>query len=243
MIELKYLEWDSEILGVPSGIIDASDIPAARFEDVTSLILEKTEKNRELKFITIKLPERGIQTAECLIRKGASLINTELTFKYDSAYAEGHNYLSDKNLKLDFCKKTDATPFIPLAEQMMFSRFYLDPHIQQGKARKLWEESIRNHCGGLSDELSVAYLNNIPCGIIAVQKRQKRSVFMHIVGVLKEFQGKGIGRLMIEGITERYGKKYDLFVETQPENKKAKNLYIKSGFRIFDLKYILHYWR
>ena len=88
----------------------------------------------------------------------------------------------------------------------------------------------------------VTYFNNEPCGIVTIRFDNAEQIFLHIVGVIKEYQGKKIGTLMLNNIIERYTKDYIIYVETQSINTTAQNLYQKTGFKFYSLKYILHYW-
>ncbi|MFC1675850.1 GNAT family N-acetyltransferase [Planctomycetota bacterium] len=238
-LQLQYLDWDSKQLGIDCGLINCTEgDPAVLSEQVSELI----EKQPELKFVTIKLASEYIDAVNTLVKKGALLIDTEVVFCVPKGSGDNLNFVSD-DLRLEFCQQVDSKAFIRLAEQMRLSRFFRDAKIPEDKAIKLWEESIKNHCEGFADQLLVGYLGETPCSIVTVKFKEAERLFLHIVGVLDGYQGKGIGKSMLCGILKRYSGKYDIYVETQSINTAAQNLYKRAGFKFDDLRYILHYWR
>jgi len=242
-LRLKYLDWDSQQLGIGCGLIDATEFKNLPEPDsLIDWIREITEGKKDIKFITIKLPCHWTGTVNALVKNRALLIDAELTFVYAKGTKKNSNDIPN-NCRLEFCKEVDSRAFLPLAEEMRFSRFFLDSNISDDKAIHLWERSIKNHCEGFADRLLVAYFDDEPSGIVTLKFEDSEQLFLHIVGVLKRYQGKKIGKLMLNRITQRYGKKYSIYVETQSINIQAQKVYQKSGFRYHTLKYVLHFWR
>jgi GNAT superfamily N-acetyltransferase len=239
---LNYLDWDSEQLGVRCGLIDATKIEYLPEPNVlTGLVKKLVEEKRDIEFVTIKLSKECLRTVNALVQIGGVLIDTELTFIYSKGLEPDPKVVSN-NYKLDFCEEVDSRPFLPLAEEMRFSRFFLDPKISNDKAIALWEASIRNHCEGFADQLLVAHSNNEPCGIVTLRFDDSSQIGLHIVGVVKKHQRKGLGRLMLNKIIERYGEDNRIYTETQSINVPAQRVYRKAGFEYHSLKYVLHYW-
>lgn len=239
---LKYLDWDSKQLGVRCGIIDGINIqnlskPAALTKHIKTLC-----KKKNFDFITIKLKSDFLKTVNELIKAGALLVDTELTFHYSGRTSKEDLGSIPRGVKVTFCKKCNSKSFIKLAKEMRYSRFFVDPKIPTNKALHLWQTSIKNHCEGFADKLLIAYRKNSPCGIIALRFKNDRQLFLHIVGVLAGFRGKNIGRHMLQKIIECYAKDYDICVETQSANAVAQIVYQKAGFKLHSLKYVLHYW-
>ena len=242
-LRLKYLDWDSQQLGIGCGLIDATEFKNLPEPDsLIDWIREITEGKKDIKFITIKLPCTWTGTVNALVQNRALLIDAELTFVYAKGTKKNSNDIL-YNCRLEFCKEADSRAFLPLAEEMRFSRFFLDSNISDDKAIHLWERSIKNHCEGFADQLLVAYFDNEPSGIVTLKFKDSEQLFLHIVGVLKRYQGKKIGKLMLNKIAQRYGEDYSIYVETQSINMRAQKAYQKSGFRYHTLKYVLHFWR
>lgn len=241
----RRLDWDTEQLGVSSALIDASGLDGQSASPALYGRIKKTcEDEKDAGFITIKLPECCPETVNALIRMGASLIDTELVFRYSKGAVLNDAKSARSGLRFLFCREYPAERFMPLAGEMRLSRFFLDPRIPETKALRLWQASIRNHCDGtVGDELLVALYKREPCGIIMLKFKGRRRLFLHVVGVLKEFRGKRIAVSMLSEAAKAYSGSHDIFVETSSRNMPARTAYQRSGFTQYSLAYILHYWR
>ena len=231
------LEWDSKQLDLNCGLIglrDASlDINQYELADNVKKLLAE---HRNADFITIKLPGDFPVVLDCLLKSSARFIETELIYIF--------NHISDDTVKhtVNFFDSFDPDVFIPLADEMIFSRFYMDDNIPQAKARNLWSDSIRNHCMGRADRIAVVYLETQPVGMATINFINNENIALHIIGVLRPFQGHGLGCSLMSGITREYGDKYKIFVETQSINKNAQRLYQRTGFFLDSMRYVLHVW-
>ncbi len=231
------LTWDSEMLGLSCGLIDCGD-PMAEMDDdslrqqIEGLILE----HEEVEFLTIKLPTRFKEATDRLIGNGARFIDTELTFKYQPRPSAA------ASRSVVFSSSAEFEAFAPLAQEMKFSRFFLDPGIPFSKALNLWTESIRNYCQGRANELALAFRRGQPVGLATLNLCPGMAIKLHIVGVLREFQGQGVGSELLSAVTSRYGQDYDIAVETLSMNTPAQRLYQKAGFEVDSRRHVLHLW-
>ena len=233
----EHLEWDSKQLGLQCGLIGFRDIsPDINQCELADNVKKLIAENRDADFIAIKLPGDFPIVLDCLVKNSAKFIDTELVYKF--------NHTSDVNNEHDvnFFDSFDSELFIPLADEMVFSRFYMDDNIPRDKARKLWSESIRNHCMGRADRLAIVYVQEQPVGMATLNFGDNKNINLHIVGVLKSFQGHGIGSSLMSRITKEYGGKHEIFVEAQSLNKGAQRFYKRAGFFLDSMRYILHVW-
>ena len=233
----EHLEWDSKQLDLKCGHIGFRDIsPDINQYKLADNVREIINENRDSDFITIKLPGDFPIVLDCLVKNSAKFIDTELVYKF--------NHTSDvtNEHSVNFFDSFAHDLFIPLADEMTFSRFCMDDNIPQDKARKLWSASIRNHCIGRADRLAVVYLQEQPAGMATMNFDNNMNINLHIVGVLRPFQGHGLGRSLISRITREYGDKSEIFVETQSLNKSARGLYQRTGFSLDSMRYVLHVW-
>ena len=249
-LEITELDWDSEQLGIQCASLDLlhhqTDVDeCSLIKNITALLNDRCN----LTFLTIKLPEHLLNTKTEVIKMGGMLVDTELTFVATKNNTQQLNEVKTRSSETlnskyssEFCKQTKATPFIELANEMKLSRFFNDENIGLAAATKLWQCSIKNHCQGFADELLVAYYEQMPAGLITMRISEDNSIYLHIVGVLKKFQAKGIGKNMLADIINRYGEHYSIYVETQSVNINAQKLYKGAGFSLDNKKYILHYW-
>ena len=233
----EQLEWDSKQLDLKCGRIGFRDVsPDINQHKLKDNVREIIDENRDTDFITTKLPGEFPIVLDCLVKNSARFIDTELVYRF--------NHTSDVTNEhtVNFFDSFDPDIFIPLADEMIFSRFYMDDNIPLDKARKLWSDSIRNHCIGRADRLAVVYLQEQPAGMATMNFDNNMNINLQIVGVLRPFQGHGLGRSLISRITREYGDKNEIFVETQSLNKSAQKLYQRTGFFLDSMRYVLHVW-
>ncbi len=233
----EHLEWDSKQLDLKCGLIGLRDVALnANQNEIADTIIQTIGKNRDTDFITIKLPGDFPAVLNCLLKHSARFIDTELVYQF------AHFSDISGEHAVNFFDSFDPNVFIPLADEMIFSRFYIDDRIRHDAARQLWVDSIRNHCMGRADRLAVVFVQEQPVGIATINFRDNKAINLHIVGVLKPFQGRGAGSSLLSRITREYGGKYEIFTETQSLNKSAQMLYQRAGFFLNSIQYILHVW-
>lgn len=242
-VDLQYLDWDSEQLGMRCGLIDlTASRTSQRLEEVDGLIENVIQEAKDIEFVTIKLPSHCNGAVNDLVWSGSRLIDTELTFYWEKSISRLPWSIPD-NCHFEFCRETDSQPFVGLAEEMRTSRFFQDPRIPETKAIHLWRSSIRNHCEGFADELLIAHVDSRPAGIVTLRFQEPEEIWLQIVGVLRNSRRKGIGRLMLNAVRERYGEEKSIYVDTYSINAAAQGLYQAAGFKYHTLKYVLHFWR
>ncbi len=241
-MDIEYLEWDSDELGIRAGLIDLTGRSGQ--EDGSALdiqLIELLKNDEKFHFVTVKLCADHIEAANSLIQNGATLIDTALTFVF-AGYRRA-TPLTNHDFSFEFVNRVDGNLFLELADGMSLSRFYKDERIGYPIANRLWRHSIMNHCQGFADELLVAYHGSEPCGLITIAFRDNNQINLHIVGVLEKWRGKKIAPMMLRKISQRHGVKHKIFVETQSNNIRAQRVYQSSGFIFHHLTYIIHWWR
>jgi ribosomal protein S18 acetylase RimI-like enzyme len=95
---------------------------------------------------------------------------------------------------------------------------------------------------GRADKLAIVYEQGQPAGMATIKFGDNKIINLHIIGVLKSFQGHGIGSSLMSRITKEYGNNHEIFVETQSLNKSAQRLYKRAGFFLDSMRYVLHVW-
>jgi ribosomal protein S18 acetylase RimI-like enzyme len=234
----KQLAWDASLLGFPCGEISLLKLPSNTDQKILASQIKDLLANKEEKLIVVKLPNYFNSLFPLFVRKNCTFIDTEITFEYT-----GNKCQADiGDFTVEFTKQCDPKALRPLAEEMLFSRYYLDKKIQKNIAHTIWLESISNHCTGLADEVAVAYSGKKPAGVITVSIKNTDKINLHIVGVLKKFQGQGVGTALLRNIIARYCESHAIFVEAMSLNSKAVNFYQKNGFTVRALHYVLHIW-
>jgi len=245
-LSFREQEWDSEQLGVRCGQVFFGFLPENTDQH---FLIEKTKEiisaHSNYDMIFFKIPDVFAEFFKAMVREGADYIGSEIVFRHDPGGRRGR--FSEVNNKpgvdILFQKTVKYKPFLALADEMKYSRFYLDARIDHIRASKLWRNSITNYCCGRADMLAVAYVNGLPAGLITINFIGAKRINLHIVGVLKNYRNLGIGYSMLVKVIEKYGDSMEIFVEAISANKSALRLYGKSGFVVSELKYVMHYWR
>ena len=111
------------------------------------------------------------------------------------------------------------------------------------------EEAVKEYINGVKDKVVLAaYVGKIAVGFLSIKEHNKFTSEVYVLGTLKEFQGRGIGRKLIEQATnflKKESKKY-LTVKTLSEShsdenyKKTRKFYRAMGF--YPLEEIIEIW-
>ena len=123
-----------------------------------------------------------------------------------------------------------------------YDRFHSDPMFPKDKSDQLHAKWIVNCCKGLADEVLVATADK-PSGFITCKIDGSIGI-IEMVGVSKDAQRKGIGKLLVyEALRWFEGNKVDsVDVGTQNRNMPALRLYINAGFRPVSSTVTFHKW-
>jgi dTDP-4-amino-4,6-dideoxy-D-galactose acyltransferase len=126
----------------------------------------------------------------------------------------------------------------------VFSRFHVDPNVEQEKFRELfslWTE--KSLLKIIAREVLVVRDNSGVCGMITlVEKGDVGDI--GLLAVDKRCRGRGLGKSLVLAAQQWFvtnGFKYGTVV-TQSDNKNACHLYEKSGYCLSSLTYVYHLW-
>lgn len=246
-VKLKYLPWDSGILGIKCGVIEILKKSSliAKEDNLSGLLkmLLNIARKQQYKFLVSKInaEEQGIANA-CFLNKGI-LIDTELIFiksheekKLLPVEPQGNNVLIKK-----FNTYWNNSLF-KIAESFTYSRFHKDNNIKSTKAIRLWRNSIHNNCHGRASYSIICFVNKKPVGIMNVfEKNGISEIFL--IGLIHAYQNRGLGGAMMKFYEKNISKKIkNHLVETSILNYKAQNLYLVMGYRNNKAKYVIHFW-
>ncbi len=224
------LDWDSKILGLKCGTVL---LPPTGTDDekLARSIMEAIPPGEALTLC--KLSSSYPRTATELIRLGGRIVDSELIFRFHAA-----PHQPPGNIEVHSLTVTSPEPFLPLATQLIHSRLAMDPLILQEKAQRLWRESIRNLCSGRADLLVEARINGQPAGLAAiVDEKDGRNIFF--LGVLAEHRRQGVGTAILHHLGNQTIDR-PLRVEALASNTPALAAYVRGGFNLESMRYILH---
>lgn len=222
MNQFEKLPWDSEFFGFAVGKVTVSDELKNIGELLTSIpfrllyVFSKQNLNIE-SVISSKMITYG-RTLENTAYVGESEFYSDLepmSMLFNLAYISGK-----------------------------YSRFNVDPYIQETKFRELYRQWVINSVNkSFADEIIVRKINDEIVGMITVKKQSERGQ-IGLFAVGDEFQGKGIGRdLILCGMhyLQKIGCK-EVTVQTQKENMDACRFYEKLDYKTYNEEYVYHYW-
>jgi len=242
-ITFQFLKWDSEQLGFPCGIIDCSIFNSnlsqlQMINRINDLIIDHSK----VKFITLKISCFYNELLNNFLKKdNFKLIDTELIFKRKQLNKNNIKVKArQQEIMISHANRIDANFFLPLVQELKWSRFYLDNRINRNKAIHLWENSLKNHFSGRADDIAVAYINNKPAGLILITKTTSKSITLFLVGVLNEFKRREVGTALLNSVSKKYQTISNIFVETSCQNIPAQKLYQKNGYIVENIKHIIH---
>lgn len=122
-----------------------------------------------------------------------------------------------------------------------YSRFHLDPRVDDALAHRIKREWIRSYVEGRrGDSLWAVLDGGEPAGFLAVLKSGDKAV-IDLIGVAAGRQGRGFGRDLVRFFVNAYsGASAGLLVGTQAANAPSMKLYESCGFRAASAAYVLH---
>ena len=219
--------WLSKVLGVSS------------FKIVEpSLNISKDDlKHKDI--IYVKLQTDHSALINHFLRLNFSIIETNIILKSTKINLCENN----KEIECRFAIKDDEEEIKKIAaESFQNSRFHIDNRIPDKKANFLKAEWVSSFFKSLrGDWMVVAKYGGQICGFLQLLKN-KGNIIIDLIGVKKDFQGKGIGKSMINyALRKCASKETSFFVGTQLRNLKSIHFYHNIGFHITNSKYTLHY--
>jgi GNAT superfamily N-acetyltransferase len=126
-----------------------------------------------------------------------------------------------------------------------YSRFHLDPLIDDSLAHRIKREWINNYItGSRGESLLIASIGDVPAGFLAVigsEANGLRTRTIDLMAVANPFRARGVGKALVAAFINRYRDQGDLLtVGTQAANIPSMRLYEKFGFTIMKTAYVVH---
>lgn len=191
-------------------------------------------------FYFAKVSTRQVEGVRALSAAGFYVVDVNTTFERTP----------DASLPVDVLVRDfqpeDTDAILEIAGScFVYSRFHLDPLVPDEIAHRIKREWIANYArGARGDRLMVAELDGKPAGFLAVlaaKVGERPARVIDLVGVGKEFQGRGAGRALTQAFIRDYAGKCDILrVGTQAANIPSMRLYENCGFRMAETAYVLH---
>ena len=225
---IRKLAWDSIFFRRKIGKLKISRISLNQIN--ASL---KNAKEDGFKYILCKIKSQETDITKFLESLGFYLTDIGIICALETEKFN-HNTKKNSNMKKSIKIATDKDiPMLKEISKSLFleSRFYNDPFFSRKEADNLYQTWIENSVRGQNADIVLCVPN---IGFVTCKKSYKNLGEIILIGLKKEYKGKGIGTdLMEEAI--RWFKTQNVklvSVRTQLRNINAINFYLKLGFYI-----------
>ncbi len=238
-MKINYLPWDSDFFEMKIGKVDINELE--KFE--SSEFLKNAKKENYNLVYVFKYGK--ILNQQDINAANLELVDIMLTMskKFDKKQYKDTKY--DFRTKLS---KKELEECYYIAEQTsIVSRFYKEKTIGEEKTKELYRKWIDNTLDGIySDGLFLFKDSETVAGIYVIKTYDCEKIgYCSIIGVDKNFKGKGIGRKLWEEAFSYLANEKDIEtckVAFLLNNYPSFNFHLKMGFnKIEEIKYIYHY--
>jgi dTDP-4-amino-4,6-dideoxy-D-galactose acyltransferase len=234
----QYLDWDSDFFGCKIARINANQFDQGMMENTL-----KCCRDHDIEciyFLAEAVDSVSIKTAEENKFHFVD-IRVELELQFEGIISK-----DSIGGPLRSCNQDD----IPILQAMAKishrdSRFYSDGNFPNKICDALYEKWIERSCAGYANEVLIAEYQGRVAGYVSCHLGHLKEGSIGLLAVHPDFQGKGLGRLLVEGAI-RWFADHDVCratVVTQGKNYKAQRLYQRCGFVTKSVHVWYHWWR
>lgn len=242
MVTVQADSWLSDCLEVPTVRVCWT----ANCENQSYAEAEAVLRKQEQKFCFIKID--CLRTAEVnwLLKQRFELAEVHVRLQISGEEFQTRDWKSSTDNQTRIMKPGEADRVIEIAgNSFRYSRFHLDPQIDQAKADRIKAEWMRSYAEGRrGNEVLVAEVDGVIAGFLAVMivtGENQESVTIDLMGVDPAFRQRGVGKQLVEGFVQKYGGAGRMLnVGTQIANLPSLRLYEGCGFRVCSTEYVLH---
>lgn len=229
--------WLSEFIGKDTFKINVDDTLINQKDNFFKGQLEKLQGSRI--FIYSKVPTDRLSHVHYLEKSGFKLIDTNIKL---NRFSDVHqNVKFSDNCSIRLTEPGDKEKVAKLAENnFRFSRFHLDPEIDNNIANLVkcnWVENYYN--GKRDDKMVVACVSKKVAGFLLLIKKDK-ILTIDLIAVDARHQRRKIASDMINYTILNFDFS-ELQVGTQVGNIPSIRLYEKLGFRMIGSEYVFHF--
>tara|TARA_B110000008_G_scaffold262437_2_gene284762 strand:- start:7330 stop:8040 length:711 start_codon:yes stop_codon:yes gene_type:complete len=191
-------------------------------------------------FIYTKIQTSRIADISKLERIGFNLIDTNIQLQRPASGNWDEKNISS-SCRIRLAEPSDLPDIENIAaSSFLFSRFHLDPKIEDSVANEIKRQWATNFFAGKrGDCMVVAKDQNQTIGfLLLLDQEDKRTI--DLIAVSKGHRGKGLASAMIRfAAKEALGRQ--IVVGTQVANSPSLRSYENLGFRAYESYYVLHY--
>ncbi len=216
---IRELEWDSGFFEKKIGRVDVS-------KDFNIIAFQKEAKSFDLVYVFSEKP----------INNMAELVDVKVTYAKNVQH-----YGLDQNIE-DYNKnKHNYNQLLELAYLSGHeSRFKKDSFFCQQAFKGLYKKWLDKNINEPEQRVLVFVENQNLAGFVSYESTSSEAL-IHLIAVDSGYQGRGIGRKLMQAVENKLTLPATLSVPTQKTNEIAVRFYENYGFRLKQTVYIYHY--
>ena len=226
-MRINKLEWDSNFFDL----------------SVEKISLKNSKKNSKFILKIIKQSDFDLVylfSKSPLSRNFKNLFFNETKFTFKKKISSCNNI----NIAFPFDGELNQDVINLALDAGDFSRFKLDKRLSR-HFNDLYTKWIENSISKkFADQVFTVEKSNKIAGFITLKKVDKKSAYIGLIAVNREFRKSGVGKKLIlaaENWVSQQNLHY-LYVSTQKQNINACQFYYKMGFILEHKEYIFHIW-
>lgn len=229
----EILKWDTDFFGFPVAKIYGDELSE---QNLRTCLLELKQKTRLVYYAS----SHKLEASDLMDEFNGLFVDEKITF-----YKEGVAEIKTDPHVLEYNDKLSFKELLNLGlESGIYSRYKVDPNIEEGKYEALYKEWVINSVNHrLAEKVCVYVLGNQIAGMITLGIKNNRAD-IGIIAVEEAARGKGIGKALLrsaEVFSHQKGLS-QIQVVTQGINEPALALYRGAGYSIEKTEYFYHFW-
>lgn len=227
-MELKKLEWDSLFFDMEIYSLQV-DINYSIKDTLIQKIEEVSNKNTKFLIQTL-IPSDEHRTIEHIQEVGFEYVETKINLTKDVMIENN----VDENMYLKKIKFEDTFSFRDILFDMYGENSRFTSITSSQIVNKFYYEWIINSIVGRHDDECIGYYSDGQLNGFLTYKIRDNRMTIGLLGVLPDFQGRGISSYLIEYAAQlaAENKCKKITISTQESNTKAISVYLKKGFMI-----------
>ena len=233
----KFLDWDSAFFEKRIARVNGSVLSPERVQRIN----DWSTQNHIDCFYFLATSDDD-QTVVCAENDNYHLVDIRVTLVVKIT---DQSRIDRRENSIRFANEEDIAPLRKIAGiSYTNTRFFSDRHFDREKCRQLYEVWIEKCVRAQNGCVFVWDFQNQAVAYVTAAINTDRTGSIELVGVSPEWQGKGIGKKLIQAATDYFyeNQVFSVTTVTQGRNIHALMLYQKCGFSIQSIELWYHKW-
>lgn len=230
-------EFNSKIFKINFGSITKYE------KDISINKINNVVNKANFDFIDVKIDSKDMGTLYNFQRCGFYIVDCMVTYEFNSLNTCHPNF----DYNYDFKYKAEDSEVLILAKMasnvFKHNRFHSDPNLSNDLCDNYYYEWVLNSFGGYSDGVVISMLDNKPVGFITynINKFDASTSTIVLNAIDPEYSNRGIySNLLLKCTNELLKVSSKIRIGTQVDNLYVQRAWQKIGFKLVDVKYVLH---